>query len=155
MKQEGIAGIAINPYFLWSADLWFNYCIAGFFEGKIFMNWWAFVKVFPLKYLPEHKTLFNIKCIPSNLSWGKWCCLNILKLTNVWKIIIQTQGKPLAQTIPPSRIDAINDSIKPVVDTIMDKGKFQLQQTIYPCKCGNPAQQTLLRKIPLPPCRGA
>jgi len=62
----------------------------------------------------------------------------------MWKIIIQTQGGPLAQTIPPSRIDAINDNIKPVVDTIMDKGKFQLQQTIYPCKCGKPAQQTLL-----------
>jgi len=38
-------------------------------------------------------------------------------------VVLLNPSGPLARTIPPSRIDAINDDIKPVVDTIMDKGK--------------------------------
>ena len=37
--------------------------------------------------------------------------------------VLPNSGESLAQTIPSSQIDAINDDIKPVVQTIMDKGK--------------------------------
>ena len=37
--------------------------------------------------------------------------------------VLPNSSGPLVQTIPPSRIDAINDDLKPVVETMMDKGK--------------------------------
>ena len=37
--------------------------------------------------------------------------------------VLPNSRGPLAQKIPPSRIDAINDNVKPVVETIMDKRK--------------------------------
>ena len=37
--------------------------------------------------------------------------------------VLPNSSGPLAQNIPPSQIDAINDDVKPVVATIMDKGK--------------------------------
>ena len=37
--------------------------------------------------------------------------------------VLPNSSGPLTQTIPPSRIDATNDDIKPMIETIMDKGK--------------------------------
>ena len=36
--------------------------------------------------------------------------------------VLPNSSGSLTQTIPASRIDAINDDVKPVVETIMDKG---------------------------------
>ena len=36
--------------------------------------------------------------------------------------VLPSSSGSLTQTIPSSRIDAINDDVKPVVETIMDKG---------------------------------
>ena len=36
--------------------------------------------------------------------------------------VLQSSSGSLTQTIPASQIDAINDNVKPVVETIMDKG---------------------------------
>ena len=36
--------------------------------------------------------------------------------------VLPSSSGSLTQTIPASRIDAINDDVKPVVETIMDKG---------------------------------
>ena len=37
-------------------------------------------------------------------------------------VVLPSSSGSLTQTIPASRIDAINDDVKPVVETIMDKG---------------------------------
>ena len=57
--------------------------------------------------------------------------------------VLPSSSRSLTQTILSSRIDAINDDIKPVVETIMDKGtamrgtykKFSLDEKAGIAKC--------------------
>ena len=38
-------------------------------------------------------------------------------------VVLPSSSGSLAKTIPSSRIDAVNSTVKPVVEAIMDKGK--------------------------------
>ena len=47
-----------------------------------------------------------------------------VKKDNNGDVVLPSSGGPLATTVPSSRrIDAINDAVKPVVETLMEKGK--------------------------------
>ena len=46
-----------------------------------------------------------------------------VKEDNNGDAVLPSSSGPLATTVPSSRIDAIDDAVKPVVETLMEKGK--------------------------------
>ena len=46
-----------------------------------------------------------------------------VKEDNNGDAVLPSSSRPLATTVALSRIDAINDAVKPVVETLMEKGK--------------------------------
>ena len=95
------------------------------FKGENFHEFHELMAIrenFTLEILiPATKTLLNFKCIAVMRK------MSLLKYFKVVKIdsdaVLANSSGPLAQKILPLRIDVINDSVKLVVETIMDKGK--------------------------------
>ena len=93
-----------------------SYCIAGFFEEENFHKFHELVAICKN---------FTLKMFTLGINK-----ISISKLTNIWKKIIvgnsdavlPSSSWSLTQITLSSRINAMNDDIKPVVETIMDKG---------------------------------
>ena len=102
---------------------------SGFFEGEILLKFHKLMAIcenFSLKIFTNQNiilTLYNFTHVP--VMPEKNVAVKVNKCVKADSDAISPNSSGvLVQNIPLSRIDAINDDVKPVVETIVDKGKM-------------------------------